>query len=196
MAEIVAAFGSLSAIMSLVSEFAHLSKRLHYYTKHIKHARTEIREVDLEVSHFTILLRMFKESIGSSASIKLPFVQAALKADLPGIFLRHSEIILGDANNILGKLKPLRDDKVSSWFTQGAARLRWAIERDSVKPLKLSLISVKLSLNLFLTILQLSEKDHEVQIQVQAGRELSERLRRELSAQHPPIHHLKHTLRY
>jgi hypothetical protein len=196
MAEAIAVLGALSAIASLASQFAHLSKRLNHYTKHIKHARTEIKEVDLEVSQFTILLRMFRGSISSSASKKLPLVQEALTADLPGILSRHSTMILRDANNMLGKLKPLRDDKDSSWFTQGVARLRWAFEKDGVKPLKLSLISVKMSLNLFLIILHVSEKEHEVQVQAQAGQEVSEQLRRELSAEHPPIRYLKHTIRH
>jgi hypothetical protein len=180
MAEVIAAFGALSAIASLASQFARLSKRISHYTKHIKHARTEIKEVGYEISQFTILLGFFEKSIISLASNKLPLVQAALTADLPGILSRHSEMILGDANNMLGKLKPLRDDKASSWFTQGVARLRWAFDKDSVKPLKLSLISVKMSLNLFFIILQVSEKAHEVQVQEQAGQEVSERLRREL----------------
>jgi hypothetical protein len=177
MAEAFAAIGAITAIGTLISDFARLNKRLNYYIKHIKHAPTEIQEVDLEVTHFSILLRAFEKSINSLKSKNIRFVEAAIDADLPIILSQHSKLVLDGADRLLRSLKPLRDDTGSSTAAKLLARLSWAMKKVEVEPLKITLISIKSSMHLFCSMLQISEMRNEIEIRRQKGDEISELLR-------------------
>lgn len=179
MAEALAAISAFSAVASLVSEFAQLGIRLNYYARHLKHAQREIEEIDLEVSTFNVILKIFNETVNRPEARNMPLMQEAIKAGLATKLKRHSEMVLSSADTMLCKLKPLRDDKGSSFWGRGIARFIWIVEKDEVQPLKTTLNSIKLSMQLFYTNVLISDILGKINAQGPNGYDVS-RLRAEL----------------
>lgn len=122
---------------------------------------------------------MFHETVDRLESRNLPLIQAAAKDDVATKLERRSNMILDSADRMLCKLKPLRDDTASSLAGKVMARCRWAIGNDEVQPLKTNLISIKTSMQLFYSILLVSEKEGEIHARSQDGYDVS-KLRAEL----------------
>jgi hypothetical protein len=173
MAEALAVFGAFSATASLFSDFSHLSIRLNYYARHLKYAKAEIEQVDLEMAAFNFFLENFHETVNRPEARNTPLMQAAIKADLDTKLTRHSGLILDSADRMLYKLKPLRDDKDSSFWRRSIPRLRWTTEKDDVQTLQTSLISVKTSMQLFVSMLNINEKKSEINSRIQNGHDVT-----------------------
>lgn len=179
MAEIIAGVAGFVAITQLGGQFYTLSNRLNRYARHITHAQAEIKDVDLQVSAFTLILRMFGKHIDDALAKNLPFFQAAVNTQLPSILSQQSKTVLRGFNRVLKTMRPLRDDITASRLTKLRARVRWALRNDELEPLKTSLVSIQVSMAFFCCMLNLRLIEHEIQVQKQEGFEdlkLQERL--------------------
>lgn len=147
------AVGALSAILTVAVEFDHIYKRLRRCYRNLKYARDDIRDICNEVQTFSSLLSLFHRTITDTRLADEGLSREIKASKMTKLIVRSGETALSKLEDILDEVEPLRTDKPYPVLTRWIARWKWTIRKEEWTPIQISIICVKQSVNMLMTMI-------------------------------------------
>ena len=153
MAEALAAIGAFSAIVTVISEFRKVRKRVKQCARSLKYAKEEFEDISKDIKDFIQQMRLFKvvgtqsEELGSCITIKASKIGESI-ASRGRSSIERIDVLLESVQN-------LRSDADASQVKYLIARWKWHTQKEELAPVLRYLDSVKLSAMFLIEIIQL-----------------------------------------
>lgn len=139
-----------ASIISVAGAIYAVSQKLRRFAKTLAHAATEVKYIAKEMSTFSTLLRALRNIFQTVTPVVLGALNLSKICD---DLVQQAKENVGEFNQFLADLEPLRDSIDANIIAKTMARLRWNSRKTDLVLLRSKLDSSKLTLNLCVTII-------------------------------------------
>ncbi|KAK4935154.1 hypothetical protein LTR10_023745 [Elasticomyces elasticus] len=194
----VAAIGTVSAILSIASEFEHLCKRLRRFIKSFKHAPAELKMVHNEADVFWQLLEKFHEFVEEDDAAQDGFSANIQNIKISERIAQASRFSLQRLRDMLVKFEPLRsrnDRSLRARLQKWLALWQWSGWKEEWALIQLSLNSTKHNAQLLLTMVSFEAIFRKIRTLELENTAIPEKLMRQLDRCKKNIKSLQRSVR-
>ena len=142
-----------ASIIAVAGALYNVSQKLRSCARTLVHAGKEVKALAKEINIFSTLMRSLRSILERLSSLT---PREPKLVNLSEDLVKQAEENVGEFNELLKTLKPLCVPRDGSVIVKTLARLRWAFQKSDLLLLRSKLDSSKVTLTLYLTMIQAS----------------------------------------
>jgi len=150
----MAELGAIASIIGIIGAGAKVSISLYDFASSVGQAGTEVRIIATEISLFCSVLGQLKNTLSKAKACRY----SISAIDTAQEILDRCRALFDEIDGIVSALKKPKPDGSGETSTDFVARVKWTFRKSKVKFLRSSLESLKITLHLMLTTLEIVRK--------------------------------------